>query len=105
MNEEISIMPIVVGALARALLRLRGQAPPEQLRETFNVFDKQESTDRPGARALGRERPAPALCLETWRLNGDERRSPSRAARLENIRFEFRHVPEFQMDIKPIKPV
>ncbi len=44
MNEEISIMPIVVGALAVLYFGYEVERRRHQLRETFNVFDKQEST-------------------------------------------------------------
>ncbi|MGA8348685.1 MAG: hypothetical protein WBQ29_12965 [Isosphaeraceae bacterium] len=44
MNEEISIMPIVVGALAVLYVGYEIERRRHQLRETFNVFDKQEST-------------------------------------------------------------
>lgn len=43
MNEEISIMPIVVGALAVLYVGYEIERRRHQLRETFNVFDKQES--------------------------------------------------------------
>ncbi|MFI5456500.1 MAG: hypothetical protein ACHRXM_13705 [Isosphaerales bacterium] len=44
MNEEISIMPIVVGALAVLYVGYEIERRRHQLRETFNVFDKREST-------------------------------------------------------------
>ncbi len=44
MNEEISIMPIVVGALAVLYVGYEIDRRRHQLRETFDVFDKQEST-------------------------------------------------------------
>ena len=44
MNEEISIMPIVVGALAVLYFGYEVERRRHQLREIFNVFDKQEST-------------------------------------------------------------
>lgn len=44
MNEEISIMPIVLGALAVLYIGYEIDRRRHQLRETFNVFDKQEST-------------------------------------------------------------
>jgi hypothetical protein len=44
MNEEISIMPIVIGALAVLYFGYEVERRRHQLRETFNVFDKQEST-------------------------------------------------------------
>ncbi len=44
MNEEISIMPIVIGALAVLYFGYEVDRRRNQLRETFNVFDKQEST-------------------------------------------------------------
>ncbi|MGC1720825.1 MAG: hypothetical protein ACXVB2_19600 [Isosphaeraceae bacterium] len=44
MNEEISITPIVVGALAVLYVGYEIERRRHQLRETFNVFDKQEST-------------------------------------------------------------
>jgi len=44
MNEEISIMPIIVGALAVLYFGYEVDRRRHQLRETFNVFDKQEST-------------------------------------------------------------
>jgi hypothetical protein len=43
MNEEISIMPIVAGALAVLYFVYEVERRRHQLRETFNVFDKQES--------------------------------------------------------------
>jgi predicted SPOUT superfamily RNA methylase MTH1 len=44
MNEEISIMPIVIGALAVLYFGYEVERRRHQLRETFNVFDKREST-------------------------------------------------------------
>jgi hypothetical protein len=44
MNEEISIMPIVLGALAVLYIGYEIDRRRHQLRETFDVFDKQEST-------------------------------------------------------------
>jgi hypothetical protein len=44
MNEEISIMPILIGALAVLYFGYEVERRRHQLRETFNVFDKQEST-------------------------------------------------------------
>ena len=44
MNEEISLMPIVVSALAVLYFGYEVEKRRHQLRETFNVFDKQEST-------------------------------------------------------------
>jgi hypothetical protein len=44
MNEEISITPIVVGALAVLYVGYEIERRRHQLRETFNVFNKQEST-------------------------------------------------------------
>jgi hypothetical protein len=44
MNEEISIMPLIVGALAVLYFGYEVERRRHQLRETFNVFDKQEST-------------------------------------------------------------
>ena len=43
MNEEISITPIVVGALAVLYVGYEIERRRHQLRETFNVFNKQES--------------------------------------------------------------
>jgi hypothetical protein len=44
MNEEISVMPILVGALAVLYVGYQIEKRRHQLRETFNVFDRQEST-------------------------------------------------------------
>ena len=44
MNEEISIHADHRRCPGCALLRLRGRRRRHQLRETFNVFDKREST-------------------------------------------------------------
>jgi hypothetical protein len=44
MNEEISFMPIVVGALAVLYVGYEVERRRHLLRETFNVFDKKEST-------------------------------------------------------------
>jgi hypothetical protein len=44
MHEEISIMPIIVGALVVLYVGYEVERRRHQLRETFNVFDKQEST-------------------------------------------------------------
>lgn len=44
MNEEISILPIVVGALAVLYFGYEVDRRRHQLRETFDVFDKREST-------------------------------------------------------------
>jgi predicted SPOUT superfamily RNA methylase MTH1 len=44
MNEEISFMPIVVGALAVLYVGYEVERRRHRLRETFNVFDKKEST-------------------------------------------------------------
>jgi hypothetical protein len=44
MNEEISIMPIIVGALAVLYFGYEVERRRNQLRETFNLFDKEEST-------------------------------------------------------------
>jgi hypothetical protein len=43
-NEEISIMPIVVGALALLYVGYEVERRRHRLRETFNVFDRKEST-------------------------------------------------------------
>jgi hypothetical protein len=43
MNEEISFMPIVVGALAVLYVGYEIERRRHQLRETFNVFDRKES--------------------------------------------------------------
>jgi hypothetical protein len=43
MNEEISFMPIVIGALAVLYVGYEIERRRHQLRETFNVFDKKES--------------------------------------------------------------
>jgi len=42
-NEEISIMPIIVGALAVLYFGYEVERRRNLLRETFNVFNKQES--------------------------------------------------------------
>jgi hypothetical protein len=44
MNEEISLMPILVGALAVLYFGYEVERRRHQLRETFNIFDKEEST-------------------------------------------------------------
>jgi hypothetical protein len=44
MNEEISLMPILVGALAVLYVGYEIEKRRHQLRETFNVFDRQQST-------------------------------------------------------------
>ena len=44
MNEEFSFLPIVVGGLAVLYVGYEVERRRHQLRETFNVFDKQEST-------------------------------------------------------------
>jgi hypothetical protein len=44
MNEEISLMPILVGALAVLYFGYEVERRRHKLRETFNVFDKEEST-------------------------------------------------------------
>ncbi len=49
MNEEISIMPIVVGALAVLYFGYEVERRRNQLRETFNVFDKARKYNCPGA--------------------------------------------------------
>jgi hypothetical protein len=43
MNEEIQIMPIVVGTLGVLYLAYELEKRRHHLREVFNVFDKQES--------------------------------------------------------------
>jgi hypothetical protein len=43
MNEEISFMPILVGALAVLYVGYEVERRRHKLRETFNVFDKKES--------------------------------------------------------------
>jgi hypothetical protein len=43
MNEESSILPIVVAAVAVLYFGYEVERRRHQLRETFNVFDKQES--------------------------------------------------------------
>ncbi len=43
MNEEISIMPIVIGALAVLYFGYEVERRRHQLRATFDVFDKEES--------------------------------------------------------------
>jgi hypothetical protein len=42
-NEEISFMPIVVGALAVLYFGYEIERRRHKLRETFNVFDRKES--------------------------------------------------------------
>jgi hypothetical protein len=44
MNEEISLMPIIVAAVGLLYFGYEVERRRHQLRETFNVFDKQEST-------------------------------------------------------------
>jgi hypothetical protein len=43
MNEEISIMPLVVGALAVFYFGYEVERRRHKLRQIFNVFDRQES--------------------------------------------------------------
>jgi hypothetical protein len=43
MNEEIPIVPILVGAVGVLYLGYEIEKRRHRLRETFNVFDKQES--------------------------------------------------------------
>ena len=61
MNEEISITPIVVGALAVLYVGYEIERRRHQLRETFNVFDKKESTIAQALELHGGERPAQAV--------------------------------------------
>ena len=44
MNEEISFMPIVLGAVAVLYVGYEVERRRHELREIFNVFDKKEST-------------------------------------------------------------
>ena len=61
MNEEISIMPIVVGALAVLYCRLRDRETPPPIARDLQRLRQAGKHDRSGPGASGGERPAQAV--------------------------------------------